>query len=71
MLSLSPYVPKINYQKYTSSELITKSQFSLFTSLFLVCNFLSMIIFILNIFDLDLLRNEEDDHEEEISDDPK
>jgi hypothetical protein len=70
MLSLSPYVPKINYQKYTSSELITNTQFSLFTSLFLVCNFLSMIIFILNIFDLDLLRDEED-IEEEISDDTK
>jgi hypothetical protein len=72
MLSLSPYVPMINYQKYTSSELITQNQFSLFSTLFTVCNILAMIIFILNIFDLDLLRDDESESKgDEMSDDPK
>jgi hypothetical protein len=72
MLSLSPSVPLIVYQKYTSDTLITQKQFSLFTTLFTVCNIMSMIIFILNIFDLDLLRDDESETKgDEISDDPK
>lgn len=75
MVALAQYVPAINYQKYVfeNEELISQSTFRLYSTLFTICNIISMLIFILNIFDLDLLRDDESEVNagEDVSDDPK
>jgi hypothetical protein len=54
MLYLAGSVPAIFYMQFSNDKLIEKSSFVIFTTLFTICNIISMIIFILNIFDISL-----------------
>ena len=67
MLYLSSYIPLINYTKYSTKQLIENDSFVLFATLFTVCNIISILIFILNIFDLDVLRENEIIKQEDVA----
>ena len=58
---LASFIPAILYSKFTSSGvLITKSEFELFTVMYIICNIIAIINFILNIFDVKIENFKED-----------
>jgi hypothetical protein len=54
---LSSYIPKIFYQKFTGEEIINESSFKNFSYLYLVCNVICLLNFVLNIFDINVMEN--------------
>jgi hypothetical protein len=49
---LASYIPAIFYSRFTISVLIDEDTFKLFGILYVICNFISIFNFILNIFDV-------------------
>lgn len=49
---LASFVPLIVYSQYTTDTLLTETSFKLFATLYVVCNFIAILNFILNIFDV-------------------
>ena len=59
-LYLASYIPLIFYQKFTTTTFITQTAFSIFKYLYLVCNFICLLNFVLNIFDVNLTEYNDD-----------
>lgn len=58
-LYLVTYVPLIIYAKYSLiiTEMITKDSFNIFSLLYLICNIIAILNFVLNIFDVNVTEN--------------
>jgi hypothetical protein len=62
MLYLASSVPSIFYMQYSNDVLITNTSFNMFKVFYLICNIISMIIFLINIWGLQLKSDVNDDY---------
>lgn len=53
-LSIVHYIPKIFYQKFSTSPIIVESEFTIFSLLYLICNIITIICFVMNIFNVNI-----------------